>query len=443
MTQNSPAPNSPAAPVRTGPVPGPGIADRVARAVEIAFAAPLPLGLRVWDGSTAGPSDGPVLVLGSARAIRELVRRPGELGLAWAFVTGGIDVEGDLRQGLRLGLDFARRARRAGLPAHGHWPLLLRLLARLGAVGLPLGAPGRAGAADLDPAAISDHYDLGDEFYASILGPSMAYSCGFWTSEVSGYGLAEAQQDKLDLICRMLRLGPGSRLLDVGCGWGALVLHAAEHYGVRATGLTTSAKQHEFVRARIVERGLGDQVEVRLQDYRAAAAEQFDAVASVELGEHVSDQDYPVYCEALVTHLRPGGLLYLQQRARGAAAPGGSAFIESYIADLTLRPLHRTLCYLEAAGLEIREVGSMREHYVRTFDAWGRELRDNWDEIVRRDGSARARIWRLYLAGSALAFEENRVSAHRILAVRADPAAGHAPANHVPENKGVRTMESH
>jgi cyclopropane-fatty-acyl-phospholipid synthase len=440
MTQNSPAP-----PVRPGPAPGPGIADRVARAAEIVFAAPLPIGLRVWDGSAAGPPGGPVLVLDSARAVRHLVRRPGELGLARAFVGGGLDVEGDLRLGLRLCLDFARRAHRAGLPAAAHWPLLLRLLAQLGAVGLPPGGPvrearpaGRAPAPDwdqdrdsdlgLDGPVISHPYDLGYEFYASVLGPSMAYSCGFWTSEDSGYGLAEAQRDNLELICRKLGLGPGARLLDVGCGWGALVLHAAEHYGVRATGVTMSAKQHEFVLARIIERGLGDLVEVRLQDYRAIAAEQFDAVASIEMGEHIADQHYPLYCEALVTHLRPGGRLYLQQLARGAAAPSGGAFIESYIApDLTMRPVHRTLCYLEDAGLEIREVGSMREHYVRTVDAWGRGLHDNWDEIVRRDGLSQARIWRLYLAGGALAFEENRMSVHRILAVRTDPVdAGRA-----------------
>lgn len=421
MTQNSPAP-----PARFGPAPGPGIADRVARAAEIAFAAPLPIGLRVWDGSAAGPPDGPVLVLDSARAIRHLVRRPGELALARAFVSGGLDVEGDLRQGLRLCLDFARRAHRAGLPAAAHWPLLLRLLAQLGAVGLvPGGSAQEAWSAGRDELVLPHHHDLSNEFHASILGPSMAHSCGLWTSEDSGYGLADAQRDNLDLICRKLDLGPGSRLLDVGCGWGTLVLHAAEHYGVRATGVTTSAEQHKFVLARIAERGLADLVEVRLQDYRSIAAEQFDAVASIEMGEHVADQHYQLYCEALVTHLRPGGRLYLQQIARGAAAPSGGAFIESYIApDLTMRPVHRTLCHLEDAGLEIREVGSMREHYVRTIDAWSRALRANWDEIVRRDGLPQARTWRLYLAGSALAFEENRMSVHQILAVRTDPEGG-------------------
>jgi cyclopropane-fatty-acyl-phospholipid synthase len=252
----------------------------------------------------------------------------------------------------------------------------------------------------------------------------MAYSCGFWTSEDSGYGLAEAQRDNLDLICRELGLGPGTRLLDVGCGWGALVLHAAEHYGVRTTGVTMSAQQHEFVLARIAERGLEELVEVRWQDYRDIVAEQFDAVASIEMGQYVADQNYPLYCEALVTHLRPGGRLYLQQIACGAAMPSTSAFIESYIApDLIIHRLHRILCHLEDAGLEILEVGSIREHYVRTIDAWGRGLRDNWDEIVRLEGLSRARIWRLYLAGGALAFEENRVSVHQILAVRTDNAS--------------------
>ena len=246
----------------------------------------------------------------------------------------------------------------------------------------------------------------------------MAYSCGWWTSDEDDYTLADAQRDKLDLVCRKLSLRPGMRLLDVGCGWGSLVVHAAREYKVAVTGVTISRRQRDFVRARVAALGLDDLVTVRLLDYREVADGPYDAVSSIEMGEHVGEDNYPRYAETMHRNLRPGGKLVLQQMSRGRTAPGGGAFIESYIApDMTMRPLHGTLGHLAGAGFEIRDVEAMREHYVRTIDAWADTLEERWDEVVDRVGPGWARVWRLYLAGGSLAFEENRMGVDQIMAV--------------------------
>ncbi|MDX6354693.1 MAG: cyclopropane-fatty-acyl-phospholipid synthase [Streptomyces sp.] len=403
-----------------------GIAERLTDAIETAFGVAFPLALRAWDGSRSGPWDGPVFVLRSERAFRHVLWRPGELGLARAYVTGAVDIDGDFQEGLRRITAFGRQVHDAGGRSVTGLSSLLALLVRLGALGPPPRVPreearlhGRLHTTGRDQAAIAHHYDLGNDFYAAVLDPAMAYSCGYWTSGAADYRVADAQRDKLDLVCRKLALRPGATLLDVGCGWGSLILHAAEVYGVRATGVTVSAEQLRYVKDRIAERGLGDLVDVRHQDYRKVAGGPYDAVASIEMGEHVGDRNYPGYCGVLRDRLRPGGRLFLQQMARGAGAPGGGAFIESYIApDMSMRPLHRTVGHLEQAGFEVREVTSVREHYVRTIEAWLHELDESWAEMLRRFGSHRARIWRLYLAGSALAFEANRMSVHQLLAVR-------------------------
>jgi len=226
----------------------------------------------------------------------------------------------------------------------------------------------------------------------------------------------------LDMICRKLDLKSGMQLLDVGCGWGSLILHAAHRYGVRATGITLSARHRDFTVARAAERGLTDSVEVRLQDYRDLGnqAQTFDAVASVEMGEHVGERLYPSYVAILDRALRPGGRLLLQQMSRRAdAKPGGGAFIEAYIApDMHMRPLWQTLRYLQDAGLEIRSVAAMREHYARTAEHWMNTLERRFDEFVALQGEEVARVWRLYLAGGRLAFEEGRMGVDQILAVK-------------------------
>ncbi|WTW98968.1 class I SAM-dependent methyltransferase [Streptomycetaceae bacterium NBC_01309] len=419
-----------------------GIADRVTSLAGDLAGTAFPLGVRAWDGSGAGPSEtAPVLVLRSPRAVRYALFRPGELGLARAFVAGDLDVDGDLQEALRLARTFAVSARAAGVPSPAHWPSAAALLVRLGAIGPPPGVPdtearlrGAPHSRRRDRAAIAHHYDLGNDFYGRILDPSMSYSCAQWDDADPGQTLGEAQTAKLESICNRLELRSGQRLLDVGCGWGSLVLHAAEFHGALATGLTLSEHQARFVRARVAERGLADRVEVRVQDYREGIERGYDAVASIEMGEHVGDEYYPVYSRTLFDALRPGGRLVLQQMARGTAAPGGGPFIEAYIApDMAMRPLHRTLSHLRHAGLDIVDVLSLREDYTRTINAWAARLHDAWDEIVHHHGAQRARVWRLYLAGSALAFESGRMDVHQALAVRPMAAApGNPPEPHTP-----------
>lgn len=419
-------------------------AQRLATLLEDVLGAPLPVRLRAWDGSEAGhpgsPDDPnpPTVIVERRRALRRLLWSPGELGLARAFVSGDLSVDGDVADGLSRFWTLARPGAGAVRPDLRQAVRALRTAARLGAIGPPPKAPtsearlgGRLHSRRRDSDAIGHHYDLSNEFYAFLLDPRMAYSCGYWTrAEDPDYGLADAQRDKLDLICRKLGLEPGMRLLDVGCGWASLLVHAAEHYGVHATGVTLSAQQRDYGVERVRRAGLSGRVEIRLQDYREIAVEgaagAFDAVASIEMGEHVGQDNYPVYAAQLHRLLRPHGRLLLQQMSRGASgantAPGGGAFMESYVApDMYMRPLGETLGFLERAGHEIVDVHSLREHYVRTVRPWLDTLQQHREIAVGMIGAEQWRIWLLYLAGAALAFEENRMGVHQILAVRPGP----------------------
>jgi cyclopropane-fatty-acyl-phospholipid synthase len=402
--------------------------------IETAVGAPSPVRLRAWDGSEAGADgpDVPVVVVRNRRALRRLLARPGELGLARAFVSGDLDFEGDLTDGLRR----FRRLVEARPPARAVDRLAsVRLGLRLGAFGPPPRPPraearlsGRLHTRRRDRAAIAHHYDLGNDFYRLLLDPRMVYSCAHWAHRPDtepGYGLAEAQRDKLELVCAKLGLAEDSRLLDVGCGWSSLITHAAAEYRARATGVTLSAAQRDYGRARIDELGLTGRAQARLGDYRELIGSEsgYDAVASLEMGEHVGERDYPTYARTLFSVLRPGGRLLLQQMSRGAggvdSAPGGGPFIERYIApDMHMRPLGATVALVERAGFEVRDVQTMREHYVWTVRSWLRTLHERRDEVVRLAGDEQYRVWQLYLTGAALAFEENRMGVHQILAVR-------------------------
>jgi cyclopropane-fatty-acyl-phospholipid synthase len=420
-------------------VPQP-VAPQLAGLVERLIGAPLPVRIRAWDGSEAGAADGPVAIIRHRRALRRLLWNPGELGLARAFVAGELDIEGDIADGLSRFWQLARAQDLGALKLTAADRLdAARTAARLGILGPrpkpPASEARLAGGLHTrrrDRAAIAHHYDLSNDFYEFLLDPQMAYSCGYWTQEAgAGYGLVDAQRDKLDLICRKLGLKPGMRLLDVGCGWASLLVHAAQHYGVTAVGVTLSAQQRDFGLARVAAMGLQDRVEIRLQDYREVTDQPFDAVASIEMGEHVGQDNYPVYAAQLHRLLLPRGRLLLQQMSRGAAgtntAPGGGAFMESYVApDMYMRPLGSTLNFLETAGLEVVDVHALREHYVWTVRPWLDTLQDHEDEAIRLIGAEQYRVWLLYLAGAALAFEENRMGVHQVLMVRpgADGGSG-------------------
>lgn len=406
-----------------------GIAHDIAAVLEPVVGGDLPVRLTAWDGSTAGPPGAPSVVLYSPNAVRRMLWHPGELGAAQAYVTGDLEVPGDLDGALTHVWEVARAR---GLRGVRVTPVLLarvvRLARRVGACGPPPPPPvsqarvrGRLHSKVRDRAAISHHYDLSNEFYGLILDPHMAYSCAYWTSDAHDYTLADAQRDKLDLVCRKLGLDrrPGQRLLDVGCGWGSLSLHAAAEYGARVVGVTLSREQKRFVDARIAERGLGDRVEIRVQDYRDVPDRAFDAVASLEMGEHVGRRNYPVYARALRDNVVPGGRVLVQQMSRTGRHPGGGPFIESFIApDMFMRPVGETVALLEETGLEVRDVHALREHYVRTVDAWYRTFESRRDDVVAMVGEEVARVWRLYLVGGATAFRDGRMGVDQILAVR-------------------------
>ncbi|MGH3587775.1 MAG: class I SAM-dependent methyltransferase, partial [Pseudonocardia sp.] len=269
-----------------------------------------------------------------------------------------------------------------------------------------------------DQAAISHHYDLSNDFYSLILDPHMAYSCGYFTSDDPGYTVEDAQRDKLDLVCRKLGIREGSRHLDIGCGWGSMSLYIAENHGAHVVGVTISSEQRDFVERRVRERGLEDLVEVRLQDYRDVTDGPFDTVTYIEMGEHVGRRNYPVFTGRIHRLLRPGGRMLIQQMSR-TSRPGGGPFIEAFIApDMHMRPVGETIALIEQAGLEVRDVHALREHYVRTVGAWYATFEANWDKAVAMVGEEVARVWRLYLVGGALAFEEGRMGVDQILAVK-------------------------
>ncbi|MBA3340143.1 MAG: class I SAM-dependent methyltransferase [Geodermatophilaceae bacterium] len=402
-----------------------GAAQKLAAIVRPALGGELPVRLRAWDGSEAGPVDAPTVVVSSPDALRRLLFRPNELGLAQAYVTGEIDVEGDLLDGLRRVWETVRERGSKGRLGPATMVKAARTGFELGIVGKPLPPPdsqarlrGRLHSKRRDREVISHHYDLSNEFYSLILDDNKAYSCGYWTSDDPDYTVSDSQRDKLDLICTKLGLEPGMRLLDVGCGWGSLSIHAAEHYGVRVVGVTLSEQQRQFVQKRIDDLDLGGLAEVRLQDYRDVPDGLFDAVCSIEMGEHVGKGNYPEFIAGLRNKLRPEGRLLVQQMSR-KDKPGGGPFIEAFIApDMYMRPVGETVALIEVSGLEVRDVHALREHYVRTIHAWYRTFEANWDRAVELVGEEVARVWRLYLVGSALSFEEGRMGVDQILAVR-------------------------
>ena len=411
---------------------GSGFATRLADALAPIVGGALPVHLTAWDGSVAGPVDAPRVVIRSPRALRRLVRHPGELGAAQAYVTGDLDVEGDLDAALTHVWEIARDRGLTGVrPSRATVAALLRVAAQAGAIGLPLPPPasqavltGRLHSALRDRQAIHHHYDLSNDFYQLILDPHMAYSCGYWRSDDPDYTVEDAQRDKFELVGRKLGLGPGARLLDVGCGWGSMSLYAAEHFGAHVTGVTIAAEQKHFIDARIRERGLEDRVEIRLQDYRSVSDRGFDAVVSLEMGEHVGQENYPTYARVLHDAVRPGGRVLVQQMSRRGKFPGGGPFIESFIApDMHMRPVGETVALIEDSGLEVRDVHALREHYVRTVAAWHQTFEANWDRAVALVGEEVARVWRLYLVGGAMAFRDGRMGVDQILSVRPDRGA--------------------
>lgn len=391
---------------------------------------PLPLALRAWDGSQAGPDHGPVVVVHNRRALRRLLWSPDELGFGRAYVAGDLDVDGDLYQALEV---FLTATDTRGDPPAASAPrriVALRDALRLGVLGLPPSPPveeirrGRLlrHTPGRDAAAISHHYDVGNDFYRLVLGDSMVYSCAYWAGDGPGYGLAQAQRDKLELVSHKLSLRPGMRLLDVGCGWGSMVIHAAREHGVRAVGVTISQEQADLARKRVAEEGLDHLVEIRVQDYRDVRDGPYDAICSIGMAEHVGRAQLMDYARGLLALLRPEGrLLHHAIADRRDPDPESLSFIEAYVfPNGELSRIGDTVSTMERAGFEVRDVQSLREHYGLTLRQWVHRLEDRWDQVVEMVGQRRARIWRLYMIGSAVAFDAGRVGVDQVVAVKPD-----------------------
>ena len=402
----------------------------VARALEAVLGPDLPIAVRAYDGSRLGPADATAtLLVRSPVVFRRLITAPGELGLGRAYVAGELDVEGDLYAALA-----ALRDRFPDLRAFGprQWAEVLRLAGSsalrtgFGALAAPPEEAHLSGvrhSKERDAAAIAHHYDVSNAFYRIVLGPSMTYSCAVWEHEE--VPLEGAQAAKYELVCRKLGLEPEMRLLDVGCGWGGMVLHAAANHGVRAVGVTLSRRQAEWAEKAVAEAGLADRVEIRYQDYRDVRDGPFDAISSIGMFEHVGLSQLRVYFGGLRRLLRPGGRLLNHAIARppnaGRTRFQPNSFIDRYVfPDGELHEVGNVVSTMQRAGYEVRHVESLREHYALTLRAWVSNLETGWDDAVAEVGPGRARVWRLYMAASALNFEAGRTQVHQVLAVRSD-----------------------
>jgi cyclopropane-fatty-acyl-phospholipid synthase len=389
-----------------------------------------PVRIELWDGSGLGPTDGPGTIhVRSPQAIQRIVWAPGELGVARAFVSGEIDLDGDpfaviaaLRPaGLRL-----RKAVRAV-------PAAVEVARQLHLVGRAPDPPPEEAQPTLwrhskqrDAEVISHHYDVGNDFYRLVLGASMTYSCARFVDDASS--LDDAQAAKHELISRKLGLHErrGMRLLDVGCGWGSMALHAAREHGAQVVGITISQEQADLARRRVADAGLEGSVEIRLQDYRDVRGEQFDVISSIGMFEHVGKKRMAEYFATLRALLGPQGrLLNHAISSVGGSKIGSRSFIYRYVfPDGELIDVGDVALAMEAAGFEVRDVESLREHYALTLRQWVANLQRNWDRAVELVGDGRARVWLLYMAASAIGFEDGGLGIHQVLGVAPDAGGG-------------------
>jgi cyclopropane-fatty-acyl-phospholipid synthase len=429
----------------------------VASFVATVFNNELPFRVEAYDGSVAEPtipSSANNLTLKILRrdAITRVLTHPGELGIARAYVAGDIDIDGDLDPLFELSMPPARQL----LNARN----VRALLSVIGASALkPLAPPpieakqrGALHSKSRDRQAVTHHYDVSNRFYEMVLGPSMTYSCAVFAAPNDT--LEEAQERKVDLVVRKLDLRPGMRLLDIGSGWGAMGIHAARHYGAKVVGVTLSAPQREYATQQARLAGVSDLVDFRVQDFRDITDEPFDAISSIGMSEHVGRRSLSNYTQIIWDLLKPGGrflnhaigrpvsfdddpqpskaseLNRQVQIALGLRGPSktGSPFIDRYVfPDGELHEVGTLVSLFQAHGFEVRHVESLREHYAITLRRWVDNLMKRFDEAANEVGVERARVWRLYMAGSAVAFERHHLEIHQVLNVRPDEGQSQMP----------------
>lgn len=398
--------------------------------------------VRYWDGTVEPGRRSPApftFRIERPGALRRMLLPPNELSIIEGYISGDVDIEGRVEDAATLGDAINRRVRSAGRLAS----LVRHVLAlpktdtveqvRAARAEHSVERVGEQHAKERDQAAVRYHYDIGNDFYALWLDERMVYSCAYFKS--ADMSLDGAQLAKLDLVCRKLRLRPGERLLDVGCGWGALVIHAAQCYGVEATGITLSENQAKLARERIAAVGLSDRVKIEIRDYRDLPhAAAFDKISSIGMVEHVGIAKLPTYFAALYRALAPRGLLLNHGIVSlGAARPKGwrdrlearlwrrNAFIEQYVfPDGQLVPLHSVIGAAEAQGFETRDVESLREHYAITLRHWTARLTANAERAIAIAGERRYRTWKLYMAASAHAFAAGSINVVQTLLSKHD-----------------------
>jgi cyclopropane-fatty-acyl-phospholipid synthase len=381
-----------------------------------------PFRVELWDGNELAPtngSGGPTFRIGSPRALGHVLRAPGQLGLGRAYVSGEIEVDDmdavlDLLDGYRVPtLDARAKVRLAAAAVRaGAWRSVPRVPAA------ELRPRGRRHSRDRDRRAVTHHYDVSNEFFQLLLGESMTYSCAFFSDDADS--LEEAQRTKLELVCTKLDLRAGERVLDIGCGWGSFALHAASEHGVNVCGITLSEPQATLARERAALAGLADRIEIRVADYRDLIGEQFDAIASIGMVEHVGNANIDAYARLIAGALRPGGRLLNHGIARlRHGDPEAGPFSERFVFP-DAAPLHvsRVLAALEGAGLEPTHVEGFRRDYVRTLQEWGRNLDAHFDTAQALVGAERMRIWRLYVRAARRGFENGFTSVFQVVAHR-------------------------
>ena len=404
----------------------------VADLLEVLFDGPPPFRVTAYDGSATGPADAAIgWHVASEEGLRYLVTSPGDLGIARAYLTDTLQFTGfhpgDPYAAFRLlKTQDLRRPPLRELPG---------LLRRLGWERLSPPPPPdiealprwrRAAESLREPAgrrakAIAHHYDVSNAFYERVLGPSMTYTCACYARPDES--LEAAQERKYELVAGKLGLRPGMTLLDVGCGWGGMVRHAAKEYGVRALGVTLSRQQADWAQARIERDGLAGLAEVRFLDYREAPAGPYDAISSIGLTEHIGVRHYRAYFAELTARLRPGGRLlnHCITRARADERPRPEPFTDRYVfPDGELAPVSAVVEAGMSAGLEVAHAENLRMSYAYTLRDWCANLVEHWDACVAEVGVPTAKVWGAYMAGSRLGFELNWFQLHQVLFARAE-----------------------